>query len=134
MLLKGKRIFITEDNITNRSVMQLLLEREGAIVNFERWGRETCERLNHFAPVDIILLDLMFPDGITGLEIFDQIRAIPEFVNIPIVAVSAKDRDIAMLETKAKGFQGFIPKPINRLTFPQQIADAIQGKTIWSSN
>ena len=63
MLLKGKRIFLTEDNLTNRSVIQLLLERDGAIFAFERWGTETTERLQKFAPVDIILLDLMLPDG-----------------------------------------------------------------------
>src|SRR5688572_8100773 len=90
MLLKGKRIFLTEDNLTNRSVIQLLLERDGAIFAFERWGLETTERLQKFAPVDIILLDLMLPNNVTGLDLFDQIRALPAFQHVPIVAVSAK--------------------------------------------
>lgn len=132
MILKGKRIFITEDNVTNRSVMQMILEQQGAIIEFERWGRETCQRLKQFEPVDIILLDLMFPDGISGLDVFDQIRALPEFNHVPIVAVSAKEVDIAMAETRAKGFHGFIPKPINRLTFAQQILAVIEGKSTWN--
>jgi two-component system chemotaxis sensor kinase CheA len=131
MLLKGKRIFIVEDNLTNRSVMQLLLEREGASIAFERWGRETCERLRAFAPVDIILLDLMFPDGITGFDVFDHIRLCGEFGKIPIVAVSAKEPDIAIPEAQAKGFDGFIGKPINRLHFTHQIASILNGESIW---
>lgn len=131
MLLKGKRIFLTEDNLTNRSVIQLLLERDGAIFAFERWGIGTTERLQKFAPVDIILLDLMLPNNITGLDLFDQIRAIPAFEHVPIVAVSAKDPSIAIPEVQAKGFNGFIAKPINRLRFTQQIASIIAGEQIW---
>jgi CheY-like chemotaxis protein len=133
MLLKGKRIFITEDNVTNRSVMQLLLEREGATVAFERWGLETCDRLKNFAPVDIILLDLMLPDGISGLNVFDEIRGLSDFKDIPIIAVSAKEPDIAIAETQAKGFDGFIGKPINRMHFARQIADVINGEHIWEA-
>ena len=131
MLLKGKRIFLTEDNLTNRSVIQLLLERDGAIFAFERWGLETTERLQKFAPVDIILLDLMLPNNVTGLDLFDQIRALPAFEHVPIVAVSAKDPSIAIPEVQAKGFNGFIAKPINRLRFAQQIASVIAGEEIW---
>jgi len=131
MLLKGKRIFLTEDNLTNRSVIQLLLERDGAVFAFERWGFDTLERLQKFAPVDIILLDLMLPNGVTGFDLYDQIRGLPDFQHIPIVAVSAKDPSIAIPEVQAKGFNGFIAKPINRLRFAQQIAWAIEGKPIW---
>jgi CheY-like chemotaxis protein len=134
MLLKGKRIFLTEDNLTNRSVIQLLLERDGAIFAFERWGTETTERLQKFAPVDIILLDLMLPNNITGLDLFDQIRAMPGFEHVPIAAVSAKDPSIAIPEVQAKGFDGFIAKPINRLRFAHQIASIIAGEKIWQGD
>ncbi len=133
MLLKGKRIFITEDNLANRAVMQMLLESEGAVIGFERWGKDTCERLEHFAPVDVILLDLMFPTGITGFEVFDQIRALPEFGHVPIIAVSAKDPDTAIPQTQAKGFSGFIGKPIERTVFAQQIAAVLNGQQIWEA-
>jgi CheY-like chemotaxis protein len=71
--------------------MQLLLEQNGAKMSFERWGKDTMERLRAFAPIDLILLDLMFLHGITGYDIFDRIRAQLEFQHIPIVAVSASD-------------------------------------------
>lgn len=133
MILKNKRIFITEDNLTNRSIMQLLLEREGAIISFERWGRDTQKHLEKFLPVDIILLDLMLPNNVSGFDVFDQIRDIPGMEGVPIVAVSAKMPDTAIPETRAKGFDGFISKPIDYTRFSKQIATLIQGEAIWYS-
>jgi CheY-like chemotaxis protein len=132
-LLKDKRIFITEDNVVNRSVMQLILETEGAVIAFERWGTETEKRLRDFAPIDLIILDLMLPGEISGLDVFDNIRAIPEFTAIPIIAVSAKETDIAITETRAKGFNGFIGKPINRFKFAKQIAAVMNGESLWET-
>ena len=39
MLLVNKRIFIVEDNLANRTIMQLLLEKHGAQVSFEVAGK-----------------------------------------------------------------------------------------------
>lgn len=133
MILKDKRIFITEDNIFNRSIMEFILEREGAQIAFERWGTDTISRLKKFAPVDLIILDLMFPRGVTGFDVFDNIRVYPEFATIPIIAVSAKDPDSAVPECKSKGFSGFISKPINHMIFAQQIVTLIEGEQVWST-
>jgi len=131
MLLQGKRIFIIEDNAGNNAVMQILLESQGAKVNFERWGTGAVERLHAFAPVDIILLDLMLPRGVTGYDVFDQLHQIPEFAAIPIVAVSAADASTAIPKTRAKGFSGYIAKPIDYDLFPRQVAQLINREPVW---
>lgn len=128
MFLLKKRIFIIEDNIVNRAIAQLLLEQQGAKTAIDRWGIDTVTRLHNFMPVDIILMDLMFPNGITGYDIFDQIRSYPEFDHIPIVAVSASDPAEAIQRTKAHGFDGFISKPLSPTSFARQIADMITQK------
>lgn len=131
MILQGKRVFIVEDNLENRIVAQMLLTEHGASVAFERWGRGTTDKLKAFAPVDIILLDLMLPGNVTGYDVFDQIRQLPEFNHVPIVAVSAADSSSAIPKAQAKGFAGFIPKPIGFSTFAHYIADLINGKQLW---
>lgn len=133
MLLEKKRIFIVEDNLFNRSIMQTLLEQHGAQIAFERWGKDTIERLRAFSPVDLILMDLMFPNGVTGYEIFDRIRELKEFDAIPIVAVSASDISTALPRTRKKGFAGFISKPIKFHMFGKQVADLIEGQQIWET-
>jgi CheY-like chemotaxis protein len=131
LLLQNKRVFIIEDNLANRAIMQLLLEQHGAEIWFERWGLDVITRLTQFMPVDLILLDLMFPGGVTGYDVFDQIKAHALFQHIPIVAVSAGEPAIAIPKTKAKGFSGFIAKPISFEKFPRQVAQLIEHEQVW---
>lgn len=133
MILHGKNIFIVEDNLANRAIAQMLLEGAGANTAIDRWGIDTIERLRNFMPVDLIILDLMFPGGITGYDVFNDIRNLPEFDNIPIVAVSAADAATAAPKTRQHGFAGFIPKPVSYNQFADQIARVIQGEQIWQT-
>ncbi|NWF69803.1 MAG: response regulator [Chloroflexi bacterium] len=129
--LHGKHFFIVEDNLENRVVFQITLIKHGVTMDFERWGRNTMFRLEGTSHVDLIILDLMLKDHISGLDLFDQIRAVPRFAWVPIVAVSAMDPVIGITKTRAKGFNGFIAKPIETHLFPQQLAALMAGQPIW---
>ncbi len=131
MLLKDRRIFIVDDNLENRAIMQMLLEQEGARTAIDRWGLDTVDRLRRFAPIDVILLDLMFPKNVTGYEVFDSIRAVAAFDEVPIVAVSSMEASVAVPKVKAKGFTGFICKPVEFDLFPKQIVSIIEGQKVW---
>lgn len=130
-LLAGKRIFVVEDDPGNKAIMLVLLEMAGAKTSFERWGAHTLDRLRAFAPVDIILLDLMLPHNISGFDIYDQIRVVPAFATVPVVAVSAADADYAVPKARAKGFIGFIAKPISYDQFARQVAQALKNEQVW---
>jgi len=130
MPLTAKHIFIVEDNVGNRSIMLTILQMAGAKTSFDQWGRQTVERLQKAGDVDMILMDLMLPNGLTGYDVFDQIKAIPELSNIPVVIVSASDPNVEMKKARAKGFQGFIPKPIS-YNFPITLAAILAGQQIW---
>ena len=132
-LLSGKSIFCVEDNVSNRVIFQLSIVTNGAVVYFERWGRDAIARLTEMRQVDLIILDLMLTDDISGFDIFDQIRAIPDLTNAPIVAVSAMDPSVAMPKAKEKGFSGFIAKPIDKELFPRQLATIMNGGEVWNS-
>ena len=132
MILKDKRIFIVEDSMQNRLVFQMALIRHGASVDFERWGRDALSRPQNVSRVDLIILDLMLADGITGFDIFDQIRKLPKYQSVPIVAVSAMDASIAIPKTQKHGFSGFIAKPIDNAQFAKQLASIIAGQAVWS--
>lgn len=133
-ILQGKRIFYVEDNLQNRSLVQLLLERHGVIVGFERWGgQEALVRLGSFLPVDLILMDLMFPKNVTGYQVFEAIRRVPALASIPVAAISAADPATEMNKSRAAGFSGFIAKPISLSTFPRQIAALMLGQAVWAA-
>jgi len=131
MLLKDKRIFIVEDNMQNRIIFQMALIRHGASVDFERWGQGTILHINNLSRIDLIILDLMLADGVSGFDIFDQIRTVPKYDHVPIVAVSAMDPAIAIPKVREKGFSGFIAKPIDNHLFPNQLLSVIKGEQVW---
>lgn len=130
-VLQSKRIFIVEDDSLNRLVFRLALTKAGASVEFDAGGQNSISGLQKFAPVDMILLDLMLARGQNGYDLFQTIRALPQFANTPIVAVSATDPSKGIARAKADGFNGFIPKPIDSDLFPQQLAHILEGNPIW---
>jgi CheY-like chemotaxis protein len=131
MLLKDKFVYIVEDNTQNRVVFQMCLLREGARVEFERQGKEAVQHLLSLRNVDIILLDLMLAKGVSGFDVYDDIRALPQFAALPIIAVSAMDAAIALPQVRRKGFNGFIAKPIDGEAFSMQIAQVLAGDQVW---
>ncbi len=131
MSLANKRIFIVEDNVHNRVVYKIALTRHGAQLDFDPWGRQTLQKMSALEHIDLIVLDLMLPSGYSGYDIYAKIRNIPEFDDVPIVAVSAADPSVAIPKTREMGFSGFITKPIDDDLFPEQIVKIINGEQVW---
>ena len=131
-VLEQRRIFMLEDNLVNQMLALKLLRGAGADVVFERWGTHTLTKLRRAGDVDIILLDLMISDTISGFDIFDAIRTLREFDRTPIAAVSAADPYTTIPQLRARGFSGFISKPLQRATFAPMIARLIAGEQLWS--
>jgi two-component system cell cycle response regulator DivK len=129
--LRRKLIFAVEDNTLNRTVFQVTLVMHGARIEFERWGKDTVYRLRRIGEVDLIILDLMLHNGISGYDIFAEIRQLPEYSYTPIVAVSAADPSTAIPKAKELGFSGFISKPVDEEIFSEQLARIINGEMIW---
>lgn len=131
MRLQNKRIFLVEDNIGNQTITKTLLESHGAMIAVHRTGKDVIPHLRSFLPVDLIILDLMLPSGVTGYDILSLIRSLPDFNTVPIIAMSVIDRAEAIPLAKRRGFSGFISKPIDFQRFPIQIAQVMDGQPIW---
>jgi len=130
-MLQGKHIFIVEDNILNRVVYQITIGTQGAYLQFDRWGREAVDRLKPGRRWDLIILDLMLTGGISGFDIFNELRLMPEYNKVPIVAISASEPAVAMPKAMDLGFSGFISKPIDEAHICKQIAQLIAGEEVW---
>lgn len=129
--LKGKRIAIIEDNITNLAVFATTLRRHGVSVVQDAWNTGTTDFLLDHLPIDLILLDIMLRRDINGYEVFQEWQAYPELRKIPVVAVSSLDAESEIPKAQSLGFAGFIAKPISLMNFPEQIAACIAGETVW---
>lgn len=132
MILDGKTIFLVEDDPVNLAVIRVSLQTQGAMVPYDHWGDSTLKKMLYSANIiDLILLDLMLPGRISGYDIFDEIKKMPQFANTPIIAVTASDPDLEIPKAKAKGFNGYISKPIDRNQFPQDLLTVINGGEVW---
>lgn len=130
-MLKHRGVFIVEDNLHNRTVFQMALGRQGARISFERYGRDAMSRLRSTPGIDIIALDLQLADGMTGFQLYEQIRSVSQFDDTPIVAVSSIDPAVAIPQVRKMGFNAFISKPIDINLFPQQLTAVMAGEHIW---
>ena len=128
----SKEILVVEDEDSIAQSLAMLLESEGYQVSNAENGKMALEKLQSGASKPcLILLDLMFPNNITGYDVFENIRENREFRHIPIVAVSASEPTVAIPKTQALGFAGFIPKPIDMDKFPKQVAAILRNEPVW---
>lgn len=131
MLLKDNRIFVVEDNPGNLAIVRTILLKQGASVPFDTWGSSTVENLLKSLPVDMILMDLALPRGVSGYDVIDEIRTIPQLADIPVVIVTAADPSTEMIKARAKGVAGLISKPIKYGTFAAAINSVLEGNPVW---
>ena len=133
MALSGKRVFIVEDNPTNLAITITLLEQSGAQVYYDRWGIETVTRILRHRPIDIILLDLMFPGGVSGFDVYEAVRQNPALQDIPVIIVTANSSDKAILRARELGVSGYIVKPLSKETFANSVARVVGGGEVWET-
>jgi len=85
----GCRVLLVEDDEPTRDMMGEMLGREGWKVIEAANGRAALDCLDSSCP-DLILLDLMMPE-MDGFEFARRLRDRPEWRDIPVVVLTAKD-------------------------------------------
>lgn len=80
-------ILCVDDNPANLQLLDRTLFEEGYIVLIAKSGKQALEIAQEKLP-DLILLDIAMPD-LDGFEVLQELRAIPETSEIPVVFVTA---------------------------------------------
>ena len=62
--------------------------------------------------IDLALLDIMMPD-MNGYQLLEEIKKLPEFKDLPVIMVTAKDQPSEVLEGYQVGADYYITKPFN---------------------
>lgn len=110
--LEGKKILVVDDDMRNVFALTTALENQKIKAVFAENGREGIEVLQKNPDIDLILMDIMMPE-MDGYEAIRSIRRIPEYTNLPVIALTAK----AMKNDREKciqaGASDYISKPVN---------------------
>lgn len=70
---------------------------------------------------DLILLDLNLRGGFDGQTLLREIRRQPAYYHVPIVAQTAYAEPFRPEDFREEGFDGFLTKPIDRLTLYSEL-------------
>ncbi|MCK5706786.1 MAG: hybrid sensor histidine kinase/response regulator [Candidatus Aureabacteria bacterium] len=119
------KILHIEDNVSNRKLVRKILEAEGYDIVEATNGIDGYDMA--LKRPDLILMDINIP-GIDGRELSTKIKSTDSIKDIPIIAITSNvmkgDREKALIA----GCDGYIPKPIDIETFPEQIKTYLVGK------
>lgn len=114
--LKDKRILLAEDNLLNQEIAEMFLQMEGMLVEIAENGQKAVELFSNSDTgyYDAVLMDIQMPimDGFTAT---DEIRnlAREDAKTIPIIAMTADAFTEDMKESKLKGMDAHLSKPID---------------------
>lgn len=108
--IQGARVLLVEDNELNQEVAVELLHEAGLSVDVAKNGM-LAVRMVQEQEYDIVLMDMQMPvmDGITATR---NIRALPEFATLPIVAMTANAMQSDRESCLAAGMNDHLGKPI----------------------
>ncbi|ETK34703.1 HAMP domain-containing protein [Microbispora sp. ATCC PTA-5024] len=110
--LTGAKILIVDDDIRNVFALTSVLERHGSTVVYAENGREGIEQLERNEDVALVLMDIMMPE-MDGWATTSAIRMMPQFADLPIIALTAKVMRGDREKSIASGASDYVPKPVD---------------------
>ena len=109
--MNAPSILIVDDEPNNLDVIVAQLSDCDYQIHYASSGQEALSSLDIYNP-DLILLDVMMP-GINGIEVCQQIKAMPKWQAVPIVMVTALSSKADLAKCLDAGADDFISKPVN---------------------
>lgn len=114
-----KLVLHVEDNSDNRLLVRRVLQAFGYQVIDAENSNSAREILKTKRP-DLILMDINMPD-IDGYTLTNELKAMPNLLGVPIVAITANVMKGDRERTLSAGCDGYIEKPIDVDRFIEQV-------------
>jgi len=110
--LAGAKVLIVDDDIRNIFSLTSVLESHQVEVLHAERGKDGILILEQTPGVDVALIDIMMPD-MDGYETMREIRRLPELVDLPLIAVTAKAMKGDRKKCLDAGASDYIAKPVD---------------------
>jgi CheY-like chemotaxis protein len=108
----GRTVLVVDDDARNLFALSGVLELHGFQVLHADNGRKGIEMLLAHPDVCLLLMDVMMPE-MDGYAATAEIRAMPQYAELPIIAVTAKAMPGDQEKSLASGANDYITKPVD---------------------
>ncbi|MGK7942622.1 MAG: PleD family two-component system response regulator [Crocosphaera sp.] len=116
-----RKILVVDDMKAELDLISQYLMKAGYTVVTANDGKEALEKVIDNQP-DAILTDWMMPN-MGGLDLCRQLKKKPETAAIPVIACTAKNRDVDKMWARRQGVKGYVVKPCTK----EDIISALQA-------
>ncbi|MFI0189701.1 HAMP domain-containing protein [Streptomyces sp. NPDC017082] len=109
---RGRTVLVVDDDARNLFALSGILELHGFRVLHAENGRKGIETLLNNPDVELVLMDVMMPemDGYTATA---EIRRMPQYADLPVIAVTAKAMQGDREKSLASGASDYVTKPVD---------------------
>ena len=109
---KRKKVLVVDDDLATRRIVELFLRGEIEIDSASN-SSDASDKINKDT-YSLVLMDISLGKGISGIELMKNLRNMPGYKNVPVIAVTAH----AMVGDKEKfldyGFDDYLSKPFGK--------------------
>ncbi|TXI19165.1 MAG: response regulator [Roseateles sp.] len=119
-----KRVLIVEDQADIRKLIHMTLEFEAYEIHEAADGAQGLRLASALRP-DLILLDVMMPGELDGLQVCQRIKQDPTLAGIKIVLLTARGQARDREAGSKAGADDYLVKPFS----PLQLIDTIERLT-----
>lgn len=128
-MLKGKRVVVIDDEVMITRLVGDVLKKLDAYVYTTNNPAEAFGLLAKAMP-DLIILDRQMPKT-NGLELLSQFKADYMYKHIPVIMLTAANKEGEIREAIKAGAVGYVIKPFKPSDLMKQIGNLLDKKDVW---
>jgi CheY-like chemotaxis protein len=119
-----KKILIVDDRAEVRELVEVTLQSDNYAILQAANGDAAVAKAREEMP-DLILMDVMMPGGMDGLEAARILKNDPKTNKIPVIMLTAKGQQADVDKGKKAGADGYFIKPFSPLDLLRKVEEVL---------